>query len=184
MRAPHDWCGRDGSSGNGDRLRVASAGALSRRSLRRNKHGRDRNDCRSGPGPGSPDTRIVAPAFHRHGRGHPRPPARPRADAVDAIPSGCDDAPAFVLRHGVGHGADANCHVGIGAVPALRYRHGVIATADRLSGAARQMKARLQPEFRELEDGGTVRDAVIGLAVASIKMSVGCSDDARKADDI
>jgi hypothetical protein len=68
---------------------------------------------------------------------------RPQSDAVDAIPSGCDDAPAFVLRHGVGHGADANCHVGIGAVPALRYRHLVIATADRLSGAARQMKGKI-----------------------------------------
>ena len=62
--APHDWCGRDGCSGNGDRLRVASVGALSRRSLRRNKYGRDRNGCRSVPGPGSPDTRTVAPAWH------------------------------------------------------------------------------------------------------------------------
>ena len=38
---------------------------------------------------------------------------------MDATPSGCDHAPAFVLLHGVGHGADANCHVGIGAVPAF-----------------------------------------------------------------
>ena len=161
MRAPHDWCGRDGSSGNGDQLRVASVGALSRRSLRRNKHDRDRNGCRSVPGPGSPDTRTVAPAFHRPGNPHPH--ARPQADAVDAIPPGCDDAPAFVLRHGVGHGADANCHVGIGAVPARRYRQGVIATADRLSGATRPSRPKLQPNFRELEDSGTVRGAAIRM---------------------
>ena len=75
--------------------------------------------------PAAADTRTVAPAFHRHGRGHPRPAARPQADAVDAIPPGCDDAPAFVLRHGVGHGADANCHVGIGAVPAFPIPEGL-----------------------------------------------------------
>ncbi len=157
--APHDWCGRDGCSGNGDRLRVASVGAPSRRSLRRNKYGRDRNGCRSAPGPGSPGTRTAAPAFHRLGRGNPRPPARPQADAVDAIPPGCDDAPAFVLRHGVGHGADANCHVGIGAVPALRYRHGVIATADRLSGTARPRTDQNSKQNSGNWDSGTVRGA-------------------------
>jgi hypothetical protein len=31
---------------------------------------------------------------------------------VDAIAPGRDDAPAFVLLHGEGHGADANCDVG------------------------------------------------------------------------
>jgi hypothetical protein len=51
--------------------------------------------------------------------GNRRPRTRPQACAVAAIPPGCDDAPAFVLRHGVGHGADANCHVGIGVVPAF-----------------------------------------------------------------
>jgi hypothetical protein len=102
---------------------------------------------------------------------------------VDAIPSGCDDAPAFVLRHGVGHGADANCHVGIGAVPALQYRHGVIATTDRLSGAARRRapaKTSIKEDFREVEDRGTARGAAIRIAVASIKMSVGRFDDALK----
>ena len=73
-------------------------------------------------------------------------PARLRAsaDAVDAIPPGCDDAPAFVLRHGVGHGADANCHVGIGAVPACQYRQGLIATADALSAGDRQNRLKNQ----------------------------------------
>jgi hypothetical protein len=172
--APHDWCGRYGSSGNGDRLRVASVGALPRRSLRRNKYGRDRNGCRSVPGPGSPDTRIVAPAFHRHSRGHPRPAARPQADAVDAIPPGCDDAPAFVLRHGVWGTAPMRTAT-LGSVPCLPCDIGTVLSRQpiTLSGARLRELVKTQPKFRELEDRGTVCGAAIRIAVASIKMSVG-----------
>jgi hypothetical protein len=53
--------------------------------------------------------------------------------------------------------------VAVGAVPARRYRQGVIATADRLSGATRPSRPKLQPNFRELEDSGTVRGAAIRM---------------------
>ncbi len=73
------------------------------------------------------------------------------ARAVDAIPPGCDHAPAFVLLHGVGHGADANCHVGIGAVPAFQYRQVLIATADR--SQARRVRERPKLTATSLEIG-------------------------------
>jgi hypothetical protein len=38
-----------------------------------------------------------------------------------------------------------------------------IATADRLSGATRPSRPKLQPNFRELEDSGTVRGAAIRM---------------------
>ena len=85
------------------------------------------------------------------------PHVRLHARAVDAIPPGCDDAPAFVLLHGVGHGADANCHVGIGAVPAFEYRQVLIATADR--SQARRVtdnRQKLTATNLELEEGGTL----------------------------
>jgi hypothetical protein len=62
---------------------------------------------------------------------------------VDAIALGRDDALAFVLLHGEGHGVDANCRVGIGVVPACQSRQGVIATADGLSGATHLTKVKI-----------------------------------------
>jgi hypothetical protein len=44
-----------------------------------------------------------------------------------------------------GTAADANCHVGIGVVPAFLYRPVLIAIADRLSGAARPKTAKDPP---------------------------------------
>jgi hypothetical protein len=62
---------------------------------------------------------------------------------VDAIALGRDDALAFVLQHGEGHGVDANCHVGIGVVSACQSQQGVIATADGLSGATRPTTGKI-----------------------------------------
>jgi len=59
----------------------------------------------------------------------------PAAHGVDALHSGCDNAPAFVPLHGVGHGADANCQVVIGAVPAFQYPQVLIAPADGMSAS-------------------------------------------------
>jgi hypothetical protein len=99
---------------------------------------------------------------------------------VDAIPPGCDDAPAFVLRHGVGHDADANCHVGISAMPALRYRRGLIAIADRLSEAARpSTEQKYKQNSGNWKQQHRLRRA-IRMGVASIKMSGGNFDDACK----
>jgi hypothetical protein len=46
-----------------------------------------------------------------------------------------------------------------------------------------ELRPKLQAKFRELEDRSTVRGAAIRLAVASIKMSAGGFDDARKAGE-
>ena len=46
-------------------------------------------------------------------------PLQPFHRAVDWVRHEWDTAPACVLSHGVGRGADANCQVGIGAVPVL-----------------------------------------------------------------
>jgi hypothetical protein len=67
---------------------------------------------------------------------------------VDALPLGCDNAPAFVPLHGVGHGADANCQVGIGAVPGFQYAPVLTAPADRLSGSGHLRTYKIN-EFEE-----------------------------------
>jgi hypothetical protein len=69
-----------------------------------------------------------------------------------------------VLLHGVGHGADANCHVGIGAVPAFKYRQVLIATADRLSGAVRLRTGKTRYKSK-IGRSRHPRGAAIGLRV-------------------
>jgi hypothetical protein len=71
----------------------------------------------------------------------------------------------------------------LGSVPCLPCDIGTLLSRQPIACQARrggEHRPKLQENFREVEDRGTVRGAAIRIAVASIKMSVGRFDDALK----
>jgi hypothetical protein len=74
----------------------------------------------------------------------------------------------------------------LGSVPCPPCYIGTVLSQQPIACQARrggEHRPKLQEKLRELEDRGTVRSAAIRMAVASIKMSAGGLDDARKAGE-
>jgi hypothetical protein len=113
----HVWSGRCCLPGNAAPLHAATGDAHGEHS-QRSRYGPDRNRCRRASGPDILGSRtgIVAraPAYHRRNSRACFAPA----DGVDARRRGCENAPAIVLLHVVGRGAEAN-RAGDGSAPRL-----------------------------------------------------------------
>ena len=113
----HVGSGRGRLPGNDAPLHAAPGDAHGGRS-QRSRCGPDRNRCRRASGPDNPGSRTGtvarAPAdLRRNSRAR-----YAHADGLDARRLGCENAPAIVPLHVVGHGAEAN-RPGHGSAPCL-----------------------------------------------------------------
>jgi hypothetical protein len=146
--ARHGRAAHDGWSGSAVRRRPACGAALAARSRRRNKLGRDRNNCRSGFGRDNPHKEIVEPAV-RHD-------ARTRKDQVDERHDCQDNHPAYVPSTVWGTASRRNSQVGLGAVLALDNEQALIAPSTprqprtaRADGKQSSTKSSLKPRLRQ-----------------------------------